>query len=432
MTAKKGNKQKASSAKMSLKQAVAMVASSSKRITKKKKVRSAKSAGLSSVLAAAMTPRRARVPQFTANRGNPVVSHSEYIGDITGSTAFSNAQYSLNPGLLSTFPWLGTVAGAWENYDWKKLQFRFVSTSGTAVGSTSTALGSVMMATQYDISDTAFANKQSILNFEGAVDGAACKSLTHDALRGYLRPEKSFFTRVGTVPSGYDPRLYDMGVFSIATAGMQGANVVGELWVDYSVELIKPKLTGASASGSAHVSSVTSVTGTNPIGTVALTTTPSSGISVTRLSGTTFSINQLGNFLVSMNWTSSANIAAIPTIGFTTNATALNFLNQDGASTNAVYVSTNASLFFGVSTSAGTCVLTVGGLTSMAACALDIFVTQIPLGYTVQRTIPDSERELMKRLEALELCLSQRSGEDDESYDFDRECESKGRRKKIY
>jgi hypothetical protein len=39
-----------------------------------------------------------------------------------------------------------------------------------------------------------------------------------------------------------DLRLSQMGVFSIATVGMPAAITVGELWVSYDVELLKPKL----------------------------------------------------------------------------------------------------------------------------------------------------------------------------------------------
>jgi len=41
-----------------------------------------------------------------------------------------------------------------------------------------------------------------------------------------------------------DLRLYDIGRFSIATQGMQAANInIGELWVTYKVCLLKPRLT---------------------------------------------------------------------------------------------------------------------------------------------------------------------------------------------
>jgi len=39
-----------------------------------------------------------------------------------------------------------------------------------------------------------------------------------------------------------DPRLFDLGRFSIATIGMQAASTIGELWVSYDVEFFKPQL----------------------------------------------------------------------------------------------------------------------------------------------------------------------------------------------
>jgi hypothetical protein len=50
------------------------------------------------------------------------------------------------------------------------------------------------------------------------------------------------YIRNGDVMSSADKRFSDLGMFQFATVGMQAASVIGELWVSYHVELIRPKL----------------------------------------------------------------------------------------------------------------------------------------------------------------------------------------------
>lgn len=51
----------------------------------------------------------------SADRGGFIVRHREYITDINAATAFTNQAFPINPGIKTTFPWLGAVASAFEN-----------------------------------------------------------------------------------------------------------------------------------------------------------------------------------------------------------------------------------------------------------------------------------------------------------------------------
>jgi hypothetical protein len=56
---------------------------------------------------------------------------------------------------------------------------------------------------------------------------------------------------------GGDPRLGTLGLLTIATVGQQAVSQLGELWVSYDIELIRPKLLGGIPStGQSYTASV--------------------------------------------------------------------------------------------------------------------------------------------------------------------------------
>nr|WPR18678.1 MAG: capsid protein [Chemarfal virus 68] len=179
--------------------------------------------------------------------GGTIIRFQEYLGDvITSGTAntFSNTSYSINAANDNTFPWLSQIAANYEQYSFEGLIFEYRSTSANALNSTNTALGSVMMATQYDVSDTVFASKAEMLNYEfsnSIKPSENCLHMIECAPRQSTLTE--LYTLVGNPPAGFDPRFYNLGRFQIATTGFQGTNVnIGELHVTYQVRLLKPKL----------------------------------------------------------------------------------------------------------------------------------------------------------------------------------------------
>jgi len=177
------------------------------------------------------------------NRGSVIVRHREFIADIKATTAFTVKSYPINPGLSGTFPWLSQIAGSFEQYRMRGCLFEFLSTSSDALlsSSTSTALGTVNMATQYDVAHANFVDKRGMLNHEFANSSKPSVTFIHPVeCKRNRTPITELYTRFGTPPNGSDPHLYDLGNFQIATEGMQAAGgVLGELWVTYEVELFK-------------------------------------------------------------------------------------------------------------------------------------------------------------------------------------------------
>lgn len=203
-----------------------------------------------------------------------VVHHREYIGDVYAATAFTISTYPLNPGLLRTFPWLSQQADSYEQYKFRGLVFEFKSMSSDAVlsSSASSSLGTVIMSTQYNALEEPFSDKRTMENYEYANSCKPSLSMLHPIECKMSQTTVSeLYVRTGLTGVG-DQRLYDLGNFSLAVQGMQGAapnQVIGELWCSYEIEFYKPKLllgSGALLSDHFYGTGTNVFTQTDPLG----------------------------------------------------------------------------------------------------------------------------------------------------------------------
>lgn len=184
-------------------------------------------------------------PSFSTADEGSIIYHREYIGDVTGSTAFVNNAYNINPTNSTLFPWLANLAENFQEFDFLGLVMEYKTTSGTAVSSTNTALGTVIMGTQYDVDLPSFASKQEMENTEFSTSCVPFCNMLHpiECKPALTLLSKLYVPPGGVVPAGADAHLYNLGKFQIATVGMQaGVTVIGELWVTYQVRLMKPRL----------------------------------------------------------------------------------------------------------------------------------------------------------------------------------------------
>lgn len=196
-----------------------------------------------------------RLPEVTnlSGNGGTIIRFQEYLGDvITSATpgAFKIETFLLNAANERTFPWLSQIAANYDQFEIQGILFNFRSTSGNALNSTNTALGTVMFATQYDTVDTPFTSKTEMLNYEFSTSSVPSQDQTHMIeCDPHQTPLPLLFTEDAEInPPNTDPRLYFLGRTAIATTGFQGASVnIGELHVTYQVKLLKPKLTTALA-----------------------------------------------------------------------------------------------------------------------------------------------------------------------------------------
>jgi len=183
------------------------------------------------------------VPTFSSDGNGFRIKHREYIGDISGTTTFAVTPYSINPGVSNVFPWLSQVAQYFEEWEPKGLVFEYRPTSGSAINSSSAALGVVIMATDYNVFGGIFSTKQQMESYEFSNSCVPFDQMLHmvECKKGTNVTNK-YFTRGSTLPTSQPAQLYDMGLFQIATSGFQSSYTAGELWVTYDIVLSKPRI----------------------------------------------------------------------------------------------------------------------------------------------------------------------------------------------
>lgn len=172
------------------------------------------------------------------------IRYREYLGDVithpTVAGQFDVRAYPLNPGLANVFPWLSIMAGQFEQWTPNGIVFEFKSTSSEYVATQ--ALGSIIMATEYDSLDTPFTDKQAMLNSAYASEAKPSQQLLHGIeCAKQDNPNTILYCRRGlTVPTGGSIRDYDLGTFYIATQGGATANLnLGSLYVHYDITFRK-------------------------------------------------------------------------------------------------------------------------------------------------------------------------------------------------
>jgi len=260
-------------------------------------------------------------PIINSSKGGFPYRRSEYIGDVITSAiagAFKLDSYPVNPAYEQTFQWLSQCAANYEEYVMEGLYFEFRTMSGDALNSVNTALGSVIMAANYNAAAPNFVSKQQMENYEGGVSSKPsvnCRYFLECAKNQTILDE--LYTRNGSVPTGQDPRLYDIANFQIATTGFQGTSVnIGELWVTYQISMRKPKLfatlgmfqsffnrTASIFSNASPMTSGASVNVLNPANNISIIVTG------TTLTFPFSSVNQ--GYRLLFTWTGSGAVAIV-------------------------------------------------------------------------------------------------------------------------
>jgi len=245
--------------------------------------------------------------RVSLEKGEMVIEHSEYIGDllstnIVSSANFLSQSYAINPGNAGTFPWLSGTAINFQHYQFDKLVFEYrplVSESTASTAATLLSMGSVIMATQYNSCDGPYPNKQTMAESDFAITTKPSEHILHAVEcvpkfnpLGVLFVSPSLSLTVGQNGSS-DVRMQNLGIFQIASSNIPVASPsaidLGEIWVHYKVKLFKPQLNaGLTSLLSAHYWSTS--TGGAPV-----TTTPF-GANITNAlqpAGSTYNVLQL-------------------------------------------------------------------------------------------------------------------------------------------
>lgn len=225
------------------------------------------------------------VPLMHKNARSNTFTYREYLGDVYSSVDFANTVFNLNPGLgdpgnvmpqmAGMFPWLSDTAQKYEQYRIDQMIIEFISTSSDAVvsGATTSSLGQVCIATQYNTNLASFTNLTDALNSQYATTEKPSTNFCHPIeCVPREKAQNVQYVRSQPLTGSQDILQYDMGQVNLITQGMPvDGEVVGQLWVSYKVSLFKPILLneGGPNINFAHYSynnSKTDVTGTTIFG----------------------------------------------------------------------------------------------------------------------------------------------------------------------
>jgi hypothetical protein len=308
-------------------------------------------------------------PNF--GRARTIIKHSEYVGDVNGSVAFTIAMtLNCNPGLPNSFPWLSQIANAYQKFCIKGIQYRFNTEAP------STITGSIFLSPEYNPQDPAPITKMETFQNENTAKTVPWRSVNCKIPTKYLRVYNDYFIRAGNLALNQDLKTYDPLVLYVCTQGQANTNMCGEIWVDYEIELINPIGNMAYGSGSYYANAALSATVLTPgtaLGPLQITSGPVyAGLP-------TFN---LGPLVIGQKYAVSAVIVGTVITGF--------FLALDAApgltSVSQYYGNINPAATQAVVLYTYTASATTGNIaieiTATSVTTFDLVVTALPIGTT--------------------------------------------------
>jgi len=274
-------------------------------------------------------PARPRISSARSRGGDlrVRVQHREYVSDVKGtsSTGFSQVlSQSINPGLANLFPWLSTIANNFESYRFNRLTFQYRTEAATS------SSGKFLMCVDYDASDSSPSNKQTLLQERTKADCAVWQMIDMICDPADLLKLPQRYVRNGAV-ANTDIKTYDVGLLTLATFLVN--STVGELYVEYDVELITPTPAPAPLSLKGVAGGTISTSGTQgPLGTAPVFT--GSLVPLTGSVGNTLGFPQVGQYLVELQKTGTTLIQTVTSASTATVVVAAAFLTNSAATSS--------------------------------------------------------------------------------------------------
>lgn len=185
-------------------------------------------------LATSSSTRSSKVQEVRLPNGNRQLTFCEYVQDLAGSVGFAVSKFPVQPGLPTLFAWLSGQAQYYNEYQFKRLGFRFETEKAATLS------GKVMFAFNPDAADAAPGSKQEMLEFEDKAADVLWKAFRLDVPVRRRALGEELYVRAGALAANLDIKDYDLGNLWVATQGMADTSAVGELYVEYTIELISP------------------------------------------------------------------------------------------------------------------------------------------------------------------------------------------------
>lgn len=180
-----------------------------------------------------------------------VIRHREFVRNIksgdfvsgTTSTDYKIESFTLNPGNRDLFPWLSSTAKSYQEYRFTGMLIEAKTLSSNL--STTLTLGSIFMATDYNVYAVPPPDKTHVENMEFSTSAKPSQSslMPIECARRYDANTHLYISENSLNIEGADRRLYDMATVHICSEGIPSENAdIAELWVTYEVLLYKPRL----------------------------------------------------------------------------------------------------------------------------------------------------------------------------------------------
>lgn len=182
---------------------------------------------------------------FTAGRATRI-HYREYLGElVTGPVVggFHATTFVVNPANSVTFPWLSNIARNYDQYVPAGIIFEFKSTA-TDSTTASASLGSVMIATEYDVLDSAPTSKSEMMNSAYSSEAKCSESMLHGIeCEPTETQRKLWYTRHQDQPVS-DVRDYDFCHTTFATigGGLPANQSIGSIYVHYEFVFYKEQI----------------------------------------------------------------------------------------------------------------------------------------------------------------------------------------------
>lgn len=192
-----------------------------------------------------------RVPTYQGTKNGIIIKHREYVSDITTDAIagrYNAIIFAINAANSDTFPWLSNIARNYSEYRFKKLHVSVQSLTSTAVN------GMIGLASSPDITDNAPNNKSTFMQLENADRCNIWKGCNHIVPSDTLNRLPAYLTAANAIAIN-EPTKYLGNIFVCTSDSLPGIRV-GELYVDYEVELTHPQQIGGAGvefSGQANV-----------------------------------------------------------------------------------------------------------------------------------------------------------------------------------
>jgi len=171
-----------------------------------------------------------------------IVTHKECVAQIMGTSAFTVNTLAINPGLSSTFPWLSIEANGYNYYRFRSFQIRYVTRDNTM------DRGTVCIAWDPNPDHAPPANMLVAENYETKLAISPWMSEPRDTIivvpAEDLNRLKRFLVRNALVATDFE--TYDTGEIFICTSGNTNTGLIGELFLDFTLEFHAPIVTNLS------------------------------------------------------------------------------------------------------------------------------------------------------------------------------------------